>query len=117
MLISEVIDPEVSYYRNGEERTKTPKQTESHQISPKSTLFIYFCFLNLCHLKDVFKVDPFGKFYEDPMRRLGVLCKNILLPPDRTHTQTDRQTDKSPYWTFEEFFFARQKHVLQKATN
>ena len=91
MLISEVTDPEVSYYRNGEERTETPKQTESHQISPKSTLFIYFCFLNLCHLKDEFKINPFGKFYEDPMRRLGVLCKNILLPPDRTHTHTDRQ--------------------------
>ena len=42
-------------------------------------------------VKDVLKVDPFGKFYEDPMRRLGVLCKNILVPPDQTYRQTDSQ--------------------------
>ena len=92
MLISEVTDPEVSYYRNGEECTETHQTNRKSSNLTKINIIYLFFFLNLYHLKDVFKVDPFGKFYEDPMRRLEVLCKNILLPPDRTHRQTDRQT-------------------------
>ena len=102
MLISEVTDPEVSYYRNGEECTETHQTNRKSSNLTKINIIYLFFFLNLYHLKDVFKVDPFGKFYEDPMRRLGVLCKNILLPPDRTHTHTYRQTDKSLYRTFED---------------
>ena len=95
--------------RNAPKLTATHRKSQTNRKSSKSTLFILIFYKNLCHLKDVFKVNPFGKFYEDPMRRLGVLCKNILMPPDRTHRQTHRQTDtkvntEDTLSGFQEFF-------------